>query len=102
MKKSRQRVIRGNIFKKLDKNSYHFFLEFFDDLFHELTTTWPFSFSVSRCRACPSGTYSKQISDGDGSTYICEACPAGQGRGMILGHFSVSKSHVKPNHKSSN
>ena len=31
-----------------------------------------------RCRACPSGTYSKQLFDNDGPTYICEACPAGQ------------------------
>eukprot|EP00435_Cladocopium_sp_Y103_P073233 s113_g42.t2 len=30
-----------------------------------------------RCRACPSGTYSKQLSDNDGTTYICVACPAG-------------------------
>ncbi|CAL1166478.1 unnamed protein product [Cladocopium goreaui] len=29
------------------------------------------------CRACPSGTYSKQLFDNDGPTYICEACPAG-------------------------
>ncbi|CAL1140129.1 unnamed protein product [Cladocopium goreaui] len=29
------------------------------------------------CRACPSGTYSKQLVDDDGTTYICEACSAG-------------------------
>lgn len=29
------------------------------------------------CRACPSGTYSVQISDDDGVTYICQACAPG-------------------------
>lgn len=29
------------------------------------------------CRACPSGTYSVQLSDNDGLTYICQDCPPG-------------------------
>jgi len=32
---------------------------------------------VSRCRPCPSGTYSKQLSDDKGVTYICEPCAPG-------------------------
>eukprot|EP00913_Durusdinium_trenchii_P025722 g24138.t1 len=30
-----------------------------------------------RCQACPSGTYSKQLVDTMGVTYICEQCPVG-------------------------
>ena len=32
---------------------------------------------LSRCRPCPSGTYSKQLSDDKGLTYICEPCAPG-------------------------
>ena len=40
------------------------------------------------CRACPSGTYSKQLVDDDGTTYICEACPAGTSGDETSQHFT--------------
>eukprot|EP00438_Fugacium_kawagutii_P010569 Skav229156 [mRNA] locus=scaffold622:70590:100723:- [translate_table: standard] len=42
------------------------------------------------CRACPSGTYSKQLIDNSGPTYICEACPAGQEAGAVLSIHEVT------------
>ena len=32
---------------------------------------------VARCQACPSGTFSTQLLDNDGQTFICSPCPAG-------------------------
>lgn len=34
--------------------------------------------TATTCRACLPGMFSKAFMDDDGSTYICEACPAGQ------------------------
>eukprot|EP00435_Cladocopium_sp_Y103_P069800 s702_g34.t1 len=34
--------------------------------------------TATTCRACLPGMFSKAFADDDGSTYICEACPAGQ------------------------
>ena len=54
-----------------------------------LSPFWFWVFWFSRCRPCPSGTYSKQLLDDKGVTYMCEPCAPGWVQVLARRHMCI-------------